>query len=148
NDSTGGGPLHPVEKISYAESLEAAARLELALPTEAQWEYAARAGTTTIFPWGSDPDVLQGNVNLADKSYVELLARLGREPDPDSEPSLDLDDGWAMHCPVGSLPANGFGLHEVVGNVWEFCRDTYQVGARIRPGDGLSEAASESDPTC
>jgi formylglycine-generating enzyme required for sulfatase activity len=106
-------------------------RLALELPTEAQWERAARAGTQ--MPWwtGPVPLSLQGAANLADLS----VERAGGQ-----WPQIErwLDDGFYRHGPVDLLRANPFGLHGVHGNVWEGCRDdfgAYELAARA--GDGL-----------
>jgi eukaryotic-like serine/threonine-protein kinase len=72
------------------------------LPTEAQWEYACRAGTTTLFSTGDDP------------SALVAVANLGGNP-----------DGFRFTAPVGSLQANGFGLFDMHGNVWEWCADWF-----------------------
>jgi formylglycine-generating enzyme required for sulfatase activity/serine/threonine protein kinase len=123
--------LHPVETVSRGQCLALVRRLGLELPTEAQWEYAARAGTNTPWWTGADPVSLQGAANLADQAVV----RAGGEW-PQIERALD--DGHFRHAPVTALRANPFGLHHVLGNVWEWCRDDfggYELPAR--PGDGL-----------
>ncbi len=122
---------HPVEQITWNEAREILGRLDMLLPTEAQWEYAARAGTTTRYWTGSDPATLEGAANLAD-----LTCR-----DNGGPPGLDYlpwRDGYPAHAPVGSYRPNPFGLHDTMGNVGEWCRDGMGVyGWAVRPGDGL-----------
>lgn len=79
------------------------------LPSEAEWEYAARAGAATRLPWGDAPDPARG--------------RFG----------LDFDSGPA---PVGSYPANRFGLHDMIGNVAEFTADCHHASYDAAPADG------------
>ncbi|MCZ6652156.1 MAG: bifunctional serine/threonine-protein kinase/formylglycine-generating enzyme family protein [Planctomycetota bacterium] len=94
------GLTGPVEEVDWSQCLRIMQRLDLTLPTEAQWEYAARAGTNT--PWWSGVDVktIQGHGNFA-----------------------ALEDGYGPHAPAGSFSANAFGLHDTLGNVFEWCRD-------------------------
>ncbi|HEV8114046.1 MAG TPA: bifunctional serine/threonine-protein kinase/formylglycine-generating enzyme family protein [Planctomycetota bacterium] len=110
--------LHPVERVDWNTAMRTVAQVGLALPTEAQWEYAARGGTTTPWWTGSERESLRGAVNLADRS-----ARAGFAAPSDSDDWSDLDDGFAAHAPVGSFRGNPFGLHDVCGNVAEWCRD-------------------------
>jgi formylglycine-generating enzyme required for sulfatase activity len=110
-------PVHPVEQVAWEDCSEALMRLGLVLPTEAQWEYGARAGTSTRWWTGEDEQSLEGAANLADASYArDFLNVVGMKW---------LDDGYAGTAPVGSFRANAFGLHDVAGNVWEWCQDLY-----------------------
>ncbi|MCA8956948.1 MAG: SUMF1/EgtB/PvdO family nonheme iron enzyme [Planctomycetes bacterium] len=121
---------HPVEQVSYPECQEAMRRLGLVLPTEAQWEYACRAGTHTVYSTGNEPASLRGFANILDAANGR---KFGRRLEP------DFDDGYRFHAPVGSYRANGFGLHDMHGNVWETCRDWKSADYRtpVRSGDGL-----------
>jgi formylglycine-generating enzyme required for sulfatase activity len=114
------GLLHPVEQVSWSLCEEVLGRLGLVLPTEAQWEYAARAGTSTPWWTGDDPESLEGAANIADRTPVReglkwpTLVHVPR-----------FEDGFVVHAPVNASRANPFGLHDVLGNVWEWCRDDY-----------------------
>lgn len=133
--ASGRADRHPVETVSWEQCAEFVAQLDLELPTEAQWEHAARAGATT--PHLCDRDRLDEFDNLAD---LPSKTRGGHESWP-YEP--DLDDGYVAHAPVGSFRKNGFGLHDVLGNVREWCRDTWEDWATNPPrnGDGLAIGA-------
>jgi formylglycine-generating enzyme required for sulfatase activity len=111
---------YPVQSVSWDECSVALVRIGFELPTEAQWEYAARGGTTTVWWSGDDRESLRGAVNIAD-----LTAKRGRAPWPDILDWPDLDDGHAGPAPAGTCRANPYGLHEMTGNVWEWCRDRY-----------------------
>ncbi|MCP3916828.1 MAG: protein kinase [bacterium] len=120
-----GSHLHPVENVSWVDCERTLTRLELALPTELQWEYAARAGTTTPWWTGADRASLNGVVNLTD-AYA--FAHGG---DSWSWADLELDDGLTLHGPVDSLVPNGFGLFHVLGNVWEWCADAEEPSSAV-----------------
>lgn len=131
---------HPVETISWDRCFEVMRQLDLVLPTEAQWENAARAGTTTPFWAGTDRATLDQCDNLAD---LPSKARGGHESWPYE---AELDDGFVAHAPVGRFEPNGFGLHDLHGNVREWCRDTWEDWATYPPrsGDGLATGVETS----
>jgi serine/threonine protein kinase/formylglycine-generating enzyme required for sulfatase activity len=112
--------LCPVEQLQWKQAVETCARLGLVLPTEAQWEYAARAGTQTPWCYGAEREDLRGMLNIADQTAAQAGAQW-----PDIEDWPDHIDGGVIYREVGSYPANRFGLHEVHGNISEWCRDHY-----------------------
>lgn len=122
-----------VEKISWVTTRALLARMSLALPTEAQWEYGARAGTSSVFWCGDDPASISSSRagNLLDVA----AARAGFKGKCES-----WDDRYAGVAPAGSFAGNPWGLHDVVGNVWEWCEDEYWPSFDTsieREGDGL-----------
>ncbi|MEZ6015428.1 MAG: SUMF1/EgtB/PvdO family nonheme iron enzyme [Planctomycetota bacterium] len=106
--------LNPVEKVSWRMATELARRGGLQLPTEAQWEYACRAGTDTSFSTGDDADSLAGYANVHDLTAARLS---GVEAD------VSFDDTHRITAPAGSFRPNPWGFHDLHGNVWEWCRD-------------------------
>lgn len=99
------------------------------LPSEAEWEYAARAGSTTAFPWGNELDYDRGNFGKRETGvggHVE-----GR-------------DRWLDETsPVASFPANAFGLYDMHGNIFEWTQDCFQADLADAPTDG--SANTEGD---
>ena len=92
------------------------------LPSDAEWEYGARAGTTTIFPWGDEIDYDYGN-------FGRREGGLGGHAEGRDE--------WVDETsPVGSFPANAFGLFDMHGNVFEWTEDCFEADRANAPGDG------------
>jgi serine/threonine protein kinase/formylglycine-generating enzyme required for sulfatase activity len=124
------GLLHPVENVTWYAASETVRRLALSLPTEAQWEYAARAGTSTCWWTGSEAGSLEGAENLVD--------RTAREAGIDWLPAEAWADGYFVHAPVHALRPNPFGLYAMLGNVSEWCLDRWgSLELPTREGDGL-----------
>lgn len=132
---------HPVEQLDWVLSAEVTTRSGLTLPTGAQWEYAARSNNPS--PWWTGPadgGVPEDCGNLADRRY---LLDQGAEAAA-KQIDRDYDDGRVGNTLVDAHRPNAFGLHNVIGNVWEWCRDPAQHYANVtpRPGDGLQELVS------
>ena len=101
---------HPVVHIAYEDAARYAAWAGKTLPTEAQWEFAARGGLDgATYTWGDEPDA--PGAALANRWHGDFPWR----PEP----------GSGTTTPVGSYPANGHGLHDMAGNVWEWTCDWY-----------------------
>ena len=108
------------EARAYAGWLSEQTGRNYRLPTEAEWEYAARAGTTTKYSWGNEASHEQAN--YGQDECCEGLAQGS--------------DRWEYTAPVGSFPANGFGLYDMHGNVWEWTQDCWHDSYRGAPTNG------------
>ncbi len=103
---------YPVVHIAYEDALAYSKWVGKSLPTEAQWEFAARGGLkNTIFSWGNKYSAKKAN------TWQGLFPFQNTE-----------QDGYIGMAPVGSFPANGYGLYDITGNVWEWTQDWYRIG--------------------
>jgi formylglycine-generating enzyme required for sulfatase activity len=118
---------HPVTHVAFEDAVAYAAWAGKELPSEAEWEYAARGGLDgAVFAWGDEPlpaGELAANFWQGDFPWRNTGAK-----------------GWRGTTPVGLFPANGYGLYDVTGNVWEWTSDYYAPR-----GAGSAPAAS---PCC
>jgi len=131
--SFGFGPHKPVNELSWGDAVEFCGRLSALpeeraagrvyrLPTEAEWEYSCRGGTTTMYQTGDDPEELVSVGNVQDASVKPIHKRTGTSL---KRRYLQASDAYAFLAPVGRFRANGFGLYDMHGNVSEWCRDVY-----------------------
>jgi formylglycine-generating enzyme required for sulfatase activity len=113
---------HPVVNVSWNDAqafISWLSRKEgrtYRLPTEAEWEYACRAGTKTKYVGGDDPETLAAFGNVADGTAKEKFPMWT---------TITARDGYIYTAPVGQFRANAFGLYDMHGNVWEWCSDRY-----------------------
>lgn len=105
---------HPVVHVSFADAQAYAAWVGKDLPTEAEWEFAARGGLHGAeFAWGDE---------LTPDGRHMANTWQGRFPHENS-----MDDGWLRTSPVAAFPPNGYGIFDMIGNVWELTADDYAV---------------------
>ena len=129
------GDQHPAVCISwddakaYTNWLASKTDKPYRLPSEAEWEYAARAGAGTPRFWGSAPKDACGFANVFDLTG----ARSGDFP---TMAPHKCNDGYEQTAPVGSFQANGFGLHDTAGNAWEWTEDCWHQTLAGAPNDG------------
>jgi formylglycine-generating enzyme required for sulfatase activity len=128
---------HPVVQVSWNDAkafcdwLSKKSGKTVVLPTEAQWEYACRAGTKTAYPWGDNPDDGKGWANCSDQTLKKKI------PNQKGWTFFSWDDGYVFTSPVPSFKANAFGLYDMNGNAWQWCQDRY----------GDYEKGAATDPT-
>lgn len=120
---------HPVVHVSWNDAMAYAAWSGGTLPTEAQWEYAARGGLEQkLYPWGDE---------LTPQGRHLCNVWQGEFPDLNTG-----EDGFAATCPVDAFPPNGHGLYSVTGNTWEWCRDFWSTGFTSAPSHDPQGPAS------
>jgi len=137
------GNNHPVVQIhwedakAFCEWLTSKEDRTYSLPTEAQWEYACRAGTTTVFSFGDT--MLSGYANIADQAANKWISQYNRNYNN----AVAWNDGYGTTAPVGSYKPNPWNLYDVHGNVWEWCSDWgvsgyYQSSPSVDPAGPTS----------
>ncbi|MBL7020969.1 MAG: SUMF1/EgtB/PvdO family nonheme iron enzyme [Nitrospinaceae bacterium] len=113
NPSMFKGADRPAEMVTWHEAEEFCKKTGKRLPTEAEWEYAARGGTDTDYYWGNEIDPTK--TNFCDSTCILNIR------------AENLSDGFPNTAPVGSFPANPFGLHDMAGNVNEWVADWFEI---------------------
>jgi formylglycine-generating enzyme required for sulfatase activity len=114
---------HPVVNVSWTDAMEFCRWLsrkegrDYRLPTEAEWEYACRAGTATSYSHGDYSEGLAQVANVADAVFEAQY--------PELKGLVKASDNYAYTSPAGSFLPNSFGLYDMHGNVWEWCADWY-----------------------
>jgi formylglycine-generating enzyme required for sulfatase activity len=127
NNKATSTPNHPVTCIHWEQAkaflewliLQHKGEYTFRLPTEAEWEYAARAGTQTMRYWGDSSNTACEYANVADQSTQEKY--------PIDQPVHECSDSFAHIAPVGQFKPNDFGLYDMLGNVWEWSEDNYNA---------------------
>lgn len=131
------GDTHPVLNVTWNDAMALAAWLSAQegvryrLPTEAEWEYACRAGSRTRYAGSDDPQSLLATANTFDTDASVFWPRW-------QDQALSGHDGHAFTAPVGSYRPNAFGLYDMLGNAWEWTADWY--------GDSAYTQSSLNDP--
>ena len=126
------GDNEPVACVSwydakaYVEWLSNVTNKSYRLPSEAEWEYVARGGTDTMWSWGDDP-----NAGCEMANYYDETAAGIRPWKP-----VECNDGHRIVANVGQLRPNIFGVYDIIGNVWEWAEDCYQVPYKNQASDG------------
>ena len=124
-------PDHPVVHVAHEDARAYADWAGLDLPTEAEWEYAARGGLEcTAFTWGDEP-----------RPGGRIMANTWDGPDFPWRSTRE--SGYTRTSPVGSFPANGFGLYDMAGNVWEWTDDWW---TSHHPDDAASPCCVPANP--
>jgi len=130
-------PTHPKADLNWMETRLGLARFGLECPSEEQWEYAARAGSSD--PWICQPEELHRYANLRDLSAQQFGIETGQTYEK-------FEDGHAQTAPVGSYSPNGFGLYDTHGNLYEWCRDELMTYDESESDPNLSGPLLDLDP--
>jgi formylglycine-generating enzyme required for sulfatase activity len=139
---------HPVVNVSWNDAVAFCQWLSkkegktYRLPTEAEWEYACRAGTTTRFSFGDADANLKDYANVADRSVQEKFDAKAYS----DYGFMDWDDGYPFTSPVGSFKANAWGLYDMHGNVCQWCLATAGEDQAVSDLDAAAGRSARGDP--
>lgn len=131
--------LHPVACVSWRDAHDFAAwlsqktRQKYRLPTESEWEYAARAGSPATRPWKDNIESACSDANVADQAAAQQYPGWKVHP---------CSDGYVYTAPVGSFQPNAFGLYDMLGNVFEWVQDCWHADYGGAPTDGSAWSAN------
>jgi len=117
------------DAVAFCQWLSRKEKIAYRLPSEAEWEYACRAGSTSLYYYGDDPEGLVAVANVADATARDKFT---------AWTGISGRDGYVFTAPVGSFQPNPFGLFDMHGNVWEWCRDWF--------GENYYAKSPEKDP--
>lgn len=122
----------PVVEVTWEEAMvfgdwvSRGSGRDYTLPSEAQWEYACRGGTETVRFWGDDDTSMGLYANVLDETAETVFGpeiRGRNDGIPGFDPFVKTNDGFTVAAPVGSLKPNAYGLHDMIGNAFEYCLD-------------------------
>jgi formylglycine-generating enzyme len=136
---------HPVVCVSHEDAMDYIKWLtnltgqSYRLPSEAEWEYAARAGTSTARFWGDGRDNATRYANVADRALLRVNPQFD-----DSNQFFDGDDRYAFTAPVGSFLPNPYGLYDMLGNVWEVMADKWNGNLNNTSTNGTPSITGDS----
>jgi len=126
----------PIESVSWIAAREWCERVGLRLPSESEWEFACRAGSVAAWCFGDDAS------RLREYGWYFVNSGKGLLPLDTKLDARKLTGEWGCATrPVGGLKPNAFGLHDMHGNVWEWCEDTYHGSFLGAPSDGSARVA-------
>jgi formylglycine-generating enzyme required for sulfatase activity len=128
----------PAVRVSWLDATGFVEHFGFRLPTEGEWEYAARAGVGSRYPWGDDPDLGKGWGNVFNESVKETI------PEMDWA-AFGWDDGFVVSSPVGSFRPNGWGFYDLFANVWEWCQDAYLESEYQNHVDGAIDPVAQGE---
>lgn len=147
-EATEAGARHPVNSVTWHQAEAYVAWLAqrsgrpYRLPTEAEWEYAARAGSEAHYTWALSQ---MEAVTCMHANALDLSAGARH---PELTWSLPCDDGFPETAPVGSFPANRWGVHDMIGNVWEWVEDCWHPDYTGAPTDGRAWLDTGESANC